>query len=84
MNSIADLRKHLFDTIDALKDKDMPIDRAKAIAEVAQTIINSAKVEVDFMRARGDRQSATGFVPQETPALGQPRLIKGRSMSGSE
>lgn len=84
MSSIADLRKHLFETLEALKDKGMPVERAKAIAEVAQTIINSAKVEVDFMRMRGERRGGTGFVPEEPPALGQPRLVKGRAQSGSE
>lgn len=83
MNSISDLRKHLFETIEALKDKGMPIDRARAIAEVAQTVINSAKVEVDFMRMRGEKSGGTGFVPEELPAPGQPRLVRGRAQSGS-
>ena len=86
-NSIADLRKHLFDTIAALKDSEKPMDleRAKTIADVAQTIINSAKVEVDFMRLRGDKGS--GFVPEEKQLPGtpeKPRLIRGRAMSGSD
>lgn len=86
MSSISDLRKHLFETLDALKDKSAPMDveRARAISEVAQTIINSAKVEVDFMRVRGDRRGGTGFVPEELPVPGQPRLVKGKAQSGSE
>lgn len=66
-NSINDLRKHLFDTLLALKDKDNPmdIDRARAISETAQTIINSAKVEVDAMRVAGGHGS--GFF-SELPA----------------
>jgi hypothetical protein len=86
-HSIAELRKHLFETIDALKDekKPMDIERAKTISEVAQTIINSAKVEVDYMRLRGDKGSS--FVPEEKQVPGtpdRPRLIRGRAMSGSE
>ena len=86
-HSIADLRKHLFDTIAALKDSEKPMDleRAKTIADVAQTIINSAKVEVDFMRLRGDKGSA--FVPEEKQLPGtpeKPRFIRGRAMSGSD
>lgn len=52
-NKISDLRDHLFETLEALKDPDKPmeIERAKAISDVAQTIINSAKVEVDMARA---------------------------------
>jgi hypothetical protein len=47
------LRDHLFETLEALKDPDNPmeLDRAKAISEVAQTIINAARVEVDLVKA---------------------------------
>ncbi len=50
---MSDLRNHLFETIEALKDEEKPMDlaRANAVREVAQTIINSAKVEVDLMKA---------------------------------
>lgn len=55
MSDIDTLRGHLFDTLKALKnpDKPMEIERAKAIADTAQVIINCAKVEVDFLRANG-------------------------------
>jgi hypothetical protein len=61
-NKIEDLRNHLFATIEALADKDEPmdIDRAKAISDVAQTIINTAKVEVDFLNKVGG--NGTGFI----------------------
>ena len=80
-SQIEDLREHLFDTIKALKDKKEPMDiaRAKTIAAVAQVVISSAKVEVDFMRLRGDK--GTGFVPPEKVLPGtpdRPRLVKGR------
>lgn len=72
-NKIEDLRDHLFATLEALQDKDTPmeISRAKAVADVAQTIINSATVEVKFMQATGSR-SASGFITSkedEKPAL---------------
>ena len=59
MNNIETLREQLFKTLNALNDKDKPmeIDRAKAISEVAQTIINSAKVEVEYARATGSKGS---------------------------
>ena len=59
-NKIDDLRNHLFATIEALQDEDDPmdLDRARAISDVAQTIINSAKVEVDFLRATGRIQAS--------------------------
>jgi hypothetical protein len=45
------LRQHMFDTLQGLKDKSMDIETAKAMAEVGQVLINSAKVENDFIRA---------------------------------
>lgn len=47
----------------------MDIERARTIASVAQVAVNSAKVEVDFMKATGAKGS--GFIPDEarTPAL---------------
>jgi hypothetical protein len=61
-NKMEDLRNHLFATIEALSDEDKPmdIDRAKAISDVAQTIINTAKVEVDFLNKVGG--NGTGFI----------------------
>lgn len=54
-NKMSDLRNHLFETLEQLKDPDKPMDltRAKTISEVAQTIINTAKVEIQFMEAIG-------------------------------
>jgi len=59
MNDINELRRHLFETLAALKDKDNPmdIDRAKAVSEVSQTIINSAKLEVEYAKATGAKIS---------------------------
>lgn len=51
-NNIETLRDHLFTTLEKLNDKDNPMDiqRADAIAKVSQVIINSAKVEVEFIK----------------------------------
>ena len=89
-NKISDLRDHLFATLEDLRDKESPMDieRAKAISDVAQTIINSAKVEVEFMRMRGEGAQGTGFIPEEKQIEGPvgpsvPRLVKGKAQSGS-
>jgi len=70
-NKIEDLRNHLFSTIEALLDEDKPMDieRAKAVADVAQVMINSAKVEVEFMKTTGGLGS--GFIENtgRRPAL---------------
>lgn len=75
MSDIVALRAHLFDVLAGLKDKYNPMDieRAKAVSDVAQTIINSAKVEVDFMKATGST-SSSGFIsasviPDKKPVI---------------
>lgn len=62
-NKISDLRNHLFETIEALKDEDKPmdLDRARTISGVAQTIINSAKVEIEFLEVTGSIESTEFF-----------------------
>lgn len=68
-NNIDTLREHLFATLDGLRNKAEPldIDRAKAISEVAQVIINSAKVEVDYAKATGAKGSTFLEKPAELP-----------------
>lgn len=78
-NKIEDLRNHLFATLESLQDKEQPMDieRARAIADVAQVIVNSAKVEVDFVRAT-ERANGTDFMdPEVRPALPKagPKLV---------
>lgn len=68
-NDIAELRSHLFDTLRGLKNGEMDIDRAKAINDTAQTIINSAKVEVDFVRATGAKGSGFLLPGESKPPL---------------
>ena len=63
-DKIQDLRHHLFETIEMLKDKDMDIATAKAISNVAQVIVNSAKIEVQFIKATQSTQD-TGFIQLE-------------------
>lgn len=74
-NKIQDLRNHLFETIERLKDKSEPMDleRAKTIADVAQVIVNSAKVEVDFIKSAGG--DATDFM-KELPQVEETKLRK--------
>lgn len=58
-NKISDLRNHLFAALEGLADTEKPMDleRAKTISDVAQTIINSAKVEVDLLKVLGEGRS---------------------------
>lgn len=68
-NQITDLRNHLFETLEALRDPKNPmdLDRAKTIGLVSGKIIESAKVEVEFMRVTGT--DGSGFIPDSRPAL---------------
>lgn len=66
-NKIDDLRNHLFETLEALRDEEKPmeLDRARAVADVARVIVESAKVEVDMLKVTGGMNS-TGFIPDAT------------------
>lgn len=86
-NTISDLRKHLFDAIEGVRNGSMDTEKAKTVAELAKVVVDSAKVEVDFMKVRGESKGGTGFVPDEpekVAATGSPRLIKGIAQSGSK
>lgn len=61
-NNISELREHLFDALKGLKAKTMDIETAKAISDISQVIVNSAKVEVDYAKATGSKGS--GFLEQ--------------------
>ena len=54
-NKIEDLRNLLFETMERLMDPDDPMDikTATAVGDVAQVIVNSAKVETDFAKITG-------------------------------
>jgi hypothetical protein len=68
-NKIEDLRDHLFEIIEMLKENDMELDKAKAIADIAQVIVNSAKVEVDFIKIV--HGNGSGFIPLDKRAIEQ-------------
>ncbi len=76
MKDITDLRARLFQALDDLADKKASpetIARAKALSDVAQTIINSAKVEVGYIRVSEDK-GGIGFLGggATSPALPVP------------
>lgn len=74
--TLDDLREELFKTLEALRREDQPmsIDRAKAVSEVAQTFINSAKAEVEYLKVTG-RSDVT--LPVLEPREGQKQLPAG-------
>jgi len=59
-NKLSDLRDHMFAALERIDDDLLTpeqlkneIDKAKSIAMVGSVIINSAKVEVDYIKATG-------------------------------
>ena len=74
-NKMSDLRNHLFETLEALKDTDKPmeIERAKAIANVANSVIESAKVQLKYVELVGGRDGQGGefFDEQHLPVVPQ-------------
>lgn len=66
---INSLRAKLLATLDDLRDRDNPMepDRARAIATVSGVLVDSARVEVEFIRATGGDTSTF---------LSETRMIK--------
>lgn len=77
-NTIDDLRNHLFATIEALIDpeKPMPVEQAKAINQTAQTLINCAKVEVEFLDVTGQDAGGDFFARKHMQPLALPSVIQ--------
>ena len=52
---ITQLRQHLLDTLADLRNRDQPMepDRARAVAQVASVLVDTAKVEVDDLKVTG-------------------------------
>lgn len=74
-NKIEDLRNHLFATLEALQDKENPMDlaRAREVANVARVIVDTAKVEVEFINVTG--AAGSGFLPEGETEKGPRRLM---------
>jgi hypothetical protein len=66
--SVDDLREHLFAALQGLRDGTVSVETAKAISEVSQTIINSARVEVEAARLV-DSSEMPRFLSGESPQL---------------
>lgn len=78
-NKIEDLRNHLFEMLETIKDPDAKVDlaRYRLGVDVANSLIDSAKVEVEFVKATG-ALSGSGFIPEMTTTLpkpARPRLV---------
>ena len=76
--SISDLREALFATLQGVKDGSVDLDRARAVNEIGKTLIDSAKVEVDYLRVTGGGESE--FIDTAAGADNLPQGITGRTV----
>lgn len=65
-NNIDELRGHLFDTLRGLKDGSVSVENAQAMSLVGKTIIDTAKVEIEFTKASGETVESK-FLEQGKP-----------------
>lgn len=70
--NLDDLRSALFDTLEGVKNGTIDLDKARAINELGKTLTDTAKVEVEYLRAAGGGESA--FIAS---AIGQDNLPAG-------
>ena len=62
--NISDLRSSMFNILDELRAGKLTVEQAKAAAEIGQVVINSAKVEIEFIRETG--APGSGFIDTAT------------------
>ena len=56
-NNITALRAALFDTLRGVKSGAVDLDKARAVNELGKTLVETARVEVDYLRATGGGES---------------------------
>ena len=74
-HDITALRAHLFSALQGVKDGSLDLDKARAINEIGKTLTDTARVEVDYLRATGGGESA--FIDAAVDAGNLPAGITG-------
>lgn len=83
MSNLQTLRDHMFSTLAGLKEGTIDIEKAKVMGEIGQVLINTAKVEVDFIRANNGGRSEflenSGVTPRvtQTPTATGLKVVEG-------
>lgn len=73
--TLENVRLHLLNTLADLRNPETPmeIDRARAVAQVAGVLVDTARVEVDYIKACGGKDSShfleSGATQEGAPAL---------------
>ena len=73
--TLDDLRAALFATLEGVKDGSIDLDKARAVNELGKTLVDTAKVEVDYLRATGGGESE--FIATAIGADNLPNGITG-------
>jgi hypothetical protein len=80
MSTINDLRETLFSTLKGIQEGTIKPDQAKAMVNVADAIIDTARVEVDFLRVSGHKSNSgfiTGLPTTSTQTLTGEKTVEG-------
>lgn len=74
---ITQVRQSLLDTLADLRSRENPmdVDRARAVAQVASVLVDTAKAEIDYIKAVGADRS--DFLEAEPTA---PRIPQGSTV----
>lgn len=72
------LRQQLFATLAAVRDGTIDLDRARMVNEIGKTLVDSGRVEVDYLRATDGGKSEFLSTVIDTEAL--PPGITGRTV----
>ena len=80
--TIEDLREHLFAAIKGVRDGSVSIEQAKTISDLSQVIVNTAKVEVDYLRATdgGESSFISSAVGRGNLPAGLPNIQPGQAL----
>jgi len=75
---LTDIRAIMLEQMKALRnatpeDVEVELKRSKGVNELSQTMINSAKVEIDYLRVTKQSQSQFLHTADNTPALAAPQ-----------
>jgi hypothetical protein len=81
-NHIDTVRQHLLDQMQALReakpeDVQRELDRARGISELAQVAVNTAKVEVDYLKVTNQPSAPFLEAPPDEPYRNGQQLPNG-------
>jgi len=77
-HTLQGLRAHLFDAIDRVKAGTITIEQARTISDLSQVVVNTAKVEIDYLRGLEGDHATSPFLA--APAVDAGQTIEEREL----